>query len=207
MDAVLETTLKTRLLSQFRTSPNILALIEIVADPLQDTYDAMDFILGSLSIDEAEGEQLDMLGELIGVARPPLQETYIFTLVRLGEDQDPNYGFADDERPGGYLTTSDGLQDQSNPNDEMSDADFRYLIRQKASSYRKKMTRLNLYNYLLAFGARCKIDDDTTNVVTITMDRWDDYNEWQRNYIETRGFKPAGILVEFDENLVNGDSI
>jgi hypothetical protein len=72
----------------------------------------------------------------------------------------------------------------------MSDEDYRYLIRQKAASYRKSATREILFSYLIAFGARCKIDDDTDLKIEIDQDRYDDLDNWTRNYIETRGFKP-----------------
>ena len=207
MDAVLETTLKTRLFAQFRNSVNIQALIEILADPLQDTYDVLDFLLDHSSIDDADGVQLDTLGELIGVIRPKLQETRLFTLCRKGEVQHPDLGFSDDENPGGYLTTSQGLDSITNPGTTIPDADYRKLIRLKAESYRSKMTREVLFAYLITSGARCKIDDDTTFYVEIEPARYADLNQWTKNYITTRGFKPAGILVSFDGHLRDGDSI
>lgn len=202
-----EALFKARTFAQFRDSPHIQDLIETLSDPIQDTSNVMDFILGSLAIDDAEGEQLDFLGELIGVRRPPAQETRLFTLLRLGEVGDPGTGFADDENPGGYMTTLKGLESQANPGSEMSDEDFRFLIRQKAASYRKKATREILFLYLIAFGARCKIDDDTEFEIKIDPDTYDDFDEWTRNYIETRGFKPAGISVKILETTRHKDSI
>ena len=207
MDAVLETTLKTRLFSQFRNSVNIQALIEILADPLQDTFDVLDFLLDNSSIDDAEGEQLELLGELIGVIRPKAQETRLFTLCRKSEVQHPDLGFSDDENPGGYLTTLAGLYSATNPGTTISNAEYRKLIRQKAESYRSKMTREILFGYLIASGARCKIDDDTTFYVEIDMLRYSDLNNWTREYIKTRGFKPGGILVDFVDTTRHGDSI
>jgi hypothetical protein len=167
----------------------------------------LDFILDNSSIDDAEGEQLDFLGELIGVTRPKLQETQLFTMVRKGEIQHPDYGFKDDENPGGYLTTLLGLDSLAYPGNTISDADYRKLIRQKAESYRSKMTREILYLYLIASGARCKLDDETTLAVEIDMVRYADLNNWTREYIETRGFKPAGISVDFLDTSRHEDSI
>jgi hypothetical protein len=203
----IEALFKDRTFAQFRDSPHIQDLIETLSDPIQDASDVADFILGSLNIDDAEGEQLDFLGERIGVTRPPAQETRLFRLVRLGEVGDPGTGFADDENPGGYMTTLEGLESQTNPGAEMSDEDYRFLIRQKAASYRKKMTREILFLYLIAFGARCKIDDDTDLNVKIDMDTYDDFDEWTRNYVETRGFKPAGISVKILETTRHKDAI
>lgn len=203
-----ETVWKARLFEQFKNSPHIVALIEILSDPLQDTVDVCDFILAHNSIDDAEGEQLDFLGELIGVTRPRAQEDpdNIFTMCSLGEtgDSDNSQGFYDDTDSvitGGYMTSYEGIPDQSDPTAQMSDADFRYLIRQKAAAFRKKMTRRNLFNYLIAFGGRCKIDDDTGQTVTIDPTAYYQFDDWTKWYIENKGFKPAGISVDIQENL------
>ncbi|MBV6340978.1 DUF2612 domain-containing protein [Candidatus Magnetobacterium casense] len=206
-----ETTFLDRLFHQFDESPNITALVAILSDALQDTNDVETFILSHTGIDTAEGEQLDLLGQLIGVYRPPRQEEWVFTLCHLGETDDlwNHHGFFDDSDPtvdlGGYVTTTRGLDSISDPGN-MSDADYRKLIRQKAASYRKKMTQEILFNYLIESGARCKIDD-TTTTYTVTIDpyRYYDIDEWRMNYIVTKGFKPAGIKVEFMDNVREPD--
>jgi hypothetical protein len=193
-----EALFKARSFAFLRNSENVLALLEILADPLQDTSDAADFLLTAIDIDNSEGEQLDFLASLIGVTRPPLQETRLFTLVRLGEVSDPLRGFADDENPGGYMTTLEGLEAIDTPGD-MSDPDFRYLIKQKAAAYRSIATHETLFLYLIAFGARCKVDGSTSQVINIDMDTYNDFDEWTRNYVETRGFKPGGFTVKILE--------
>jgi hypothetical protein len=193
-----------------KDSPYINELLEILAVPLQDSVDVMEFIRTHDSIDEAEGEQLDMRGESIGVTRPRLQEYRIFTLFGAGDtsDLDNDHGFYDPlDGTGGYLQTEKGLPDQSDPDTYMNDSDYREIIRQKASSLRSKMTRLNMFNYLLAFGARCLIDDDTTYEAVIDPIEHDDYSEWQRYYIVNHGFKPAGIKVLMEGRIRNGSSI
>lgn len=201
-----ETNLKARLLSQFRNSPNIQGLLEVISDPFQDTSDALDFILDHRSIDDAEGEQLEYLASKVGVTRPPLQETRIFTLCRKGEVQDTDKGFKSDTKPGAYLGTREGLVDQSDPDAEMSDPDFRKLIRQKAAAYRSKATHEILFLYLIDFGAQCHLDEDDLEV-WIDPVRYADLNSWTKNYIETRGFKPAGITVRFIGTTRHGDSV
>lgn len=201
------TDFQARLFSQFDNSAHIQAMVEILSDALQDTVDACDYILDHSSIDTAEGELLEYLGEKIGVRRPRAQETKIFTLCRLGEVQHPDMGFSDDENPGGYLTTQEGLEDQSDPDSVMTNVDYRYLIKQKAASYRKKMTREILFEYLIAFGCQCKIEDEETLSVWIDPVRYSDFDQWTRNYIETRGFKPAGISVRFRDTSRHEDTI
>jgi hypothetical protein len=197
-----------QLLHQFKFSENIVKLIGVLGDTLQDTFDAAYYIQTAVSLDDYEGEQLEFWGELIGVSRPLAQEPKenLFTLRKRGESVDPDNktGFEDSTDSvitGGYLTTREGLPSISDPGSEMSDIDYRFLIRQKAASYRSRMTHTNLYNYLLAFGARCKIDGTVTFKSTIEQQNYYDLNNWQRNYIETRGFAPSGLTIEFDGNL------
>lgn len=201
----------SRLFYFLRNDPVTAALIDVISDPLQDTYDVCNFILTHSSIDTAEGEQLDFLGELIGIERPPAQEAKIFTLNRLGEvpDLDNNRGFFDDSDAtvdiGGYMTTSTGYE--AVDGSDMADVDYRYLIRQQAAAYRKKMTRVNLFNYLVAFGSKCLIDDEIN--MEVEIDPFDYYalNDWEKNYVLTQGFKPAGIKTAFRDNVRHEDEI
>lgn len=202
-----------RFFKQFKNSPHITSLRVIMADPSQDMSDVADYILAHLSIDTAEGIVLDMLAELVGVTRPPAQEPNIFTLRRPGEvvDPDNNTGFKDDTDPtvttGGYLGTIRGLALVSDPNQQMTDEDFRFLIRQKAASFRSKFTRENAFLYLLAFGSRCKIDDDDVLQVVFDPVNYYDLNEWEKNYVITKGFKPGGVGTRFRDNMRHGSSI
>lgn len=209
-----EQTMLDQLLHQFKYSDNILKLIGVLGDTLQDTFDACYFISTAVDLDDYEGEQLDFWGELIGVARPLAQEprANLFTLRHRGESVDPDNKTGFEDRTdavvtGGYLTTREGLASISDPGAEMSNVDYRFLIRQKAASYRSRMTHTNLYSYLLAFGSRCKIDGDTTFKSTITQQNYNDLNHWQRNNVETRGFAPGGLTIEFDGNLTDVEDI
>jgi len=232
MDAIRDTFL-SRLLHQYRHSPNIIELMDIISLCMQDTVNVCDFILSHNSIDTAEGDQLLIFGELLGVEKPLKQEDRdnLFTLRVAGEYDDPDnstgfleiYELVGESAVwfaiGGHLVTQRGLneidkitQDQENSpavytGEYISDAEYRKLIRQKAASYRKTMTRENLFVYLNAFGARCNIDDDTAYNVVINPFTYYDLNEWQKWYVIRRGFRPAGIQIKFSENLENGDSI
>jgi G3E family GTPase len=203
------TRLTEKLLAQFKNSPHITAILDIIADPMQDTIDAADFILANKDIDTAEGDQLDKLAAMIGLERPPNQEANLFTLWREGEadDEENAHGFYNStDGTGGYLPNEEGLDSVTDPGD-MSDVEFRKLIKQKASAYKTRMSRLNLYNYLIASGGRCNIDDDTTFYVEIDPFTYDEISQWRKNYIITRGFKPAGIKVIFRESTRDEDSI
>lgn len=392
---MIETTFKKRLFSQFKNSPNIQNLIEVLSDPLQDSVDASNYLLDHQSISDAEGEQLAHLASKIGVTLPSLQEKNIFTLCRKGEVQHPLKGFRnrqysenqikysedfmqpdwfkvalainpntgiyledgtemqglvadtttgvhyagsslvalsvgdvvtfsqqikageadwvflgvfvesvffnvstlewgsiagdvldkgfrllndgvveiyfafryhtattyrvspaggastyvytgngvdidllvskahvhkgyldqsiryskteatinagtildiDGARPGGFLGSKLGLIDQKNPDLNMSDIDFRKLIRQKATAYRSKANHETMFAYLLSFGAQCHVTEGDLEI-WIDPVRYADLDSWTRNYITTRGFKPAGISVRFIDTTRHGDSI
>lgn len=203
----------SRLFHFLREDPVTAALIDILSDPIQDTFDVCEYIANNQSISAADGEQLELLGELIGVKRPLAQEDHIFTIRKLGFSGDPDNktGWANDDdatvTTGGYITSSDGLYSQRSPGTEMSDTDYRYLIRQKAASYRSKMTHQVLFEYLIAFGTKCLIDDDTRFVVELDPLDYYAINGWAKNYVVTKGFKPAGIKVQFADNVRDGDTI
>jgi hypothetical protein len=194
--------------------PGVVSMIEVLADPLQDQIDVCDFILAGDTLDNSAGEQLDFYGELIGVQRPMLQEDpeNIFTLRRLGYTGDPDnstgfYNETGGDGTGGYLTSLEGINSKTSPGSTIADADYRRLIRGKAKTLRKKMTVENLFTFLLRFGARCKIDDDTAHTVIIDPADLDDLNGWERWYASTKGFKPGGISVDFQTRLRHKEPI
>lgn len=191
-----------RLFAKYRNSPNILGLMEILSSPTQDTRDVLDWLLGELSLAAASGEVLDFLGELIGVTRPPAQEEDILWLCHDWEvldDPDNRYGLAPDSLDeGGYLTGDDGVLSKTSPGSYMSDTDYRALITSKGSTYRQTATRETVYSYLVDLGARSKILE-SDKFVEFEPSNPDNVNYWLRNYIETRGFRPAGVQIRVKE--------
>ena len=186
-----------RLFAKYRHSPNILKVLEILADPTQDTRDVEDWFLSNLSIDDGEGVFLDFFGELIGIIRPPLQEPDVFWLCEdweVADDPDNHYGLATDAlTEGGYLTGDAGILHQTAPGGADDDT-YREFIRSKAATFRLKATREVLFNYLKFFGCRWKIVEGVRSVELEPCD-YDLVNYYVRNYIETLGFRPAGIQV------------
>lgn len=202
--------LKDRLYSFLQNSVNINKVIETIATAPQDTTDVMDYILAQDSLDNTEGDGLDFMGSLIGSTRPRAQEAKIFTLRREGEvDADAHlFGFHDlTDDTGGFLTTEEGLEDQGDPEALMPDDDYRKLIKQRSATLNRRATHEQMFSYLIEFGARCIVDDDTDWKLVIRQVTWSDFNNWQRNYVETRGFKPSRVSVEIEENLVHEESI
>lgn len=187
-----------RLFSKYRHSPIILKVSEILSDPLQDTNDAIDWILGHMSIDDAEGTLLDALASWIGVKRPPAQETRLFRLCRdeeVAEDPENNHGLApDDLSSGGSLSADDGCTSKSAPGTYISDAEFRLYIRAKAATFRRVATREVMYDYILQFGIRTKLVEGV-RTCEIHPSSYEDFGLAVRYHIEHRGFRPAGIRV------------
>lgn len=196
-----KSTWESRNFSKYRESPNVLGTIELMSDPLQSTEDVLDYILSHRSIDDAEGELLDFLGEMIGVKRPPAQESddnlLWFCLPEdYADDLDGSMSLAPvDLSTGGYMTGHDGILSVTDPGSYVDDVEYRALIRTKAASFRKKADRETVYSYLLEFGVRCKIIE-SHRFVEFEPHSYDKLNYWVRNYIEERGFRPAGIQVK-----------
>lgn len=148
-----------RLFSVFVDSPNVQNLAETLAGPMDDTFEAIQYYLDHTDIDDCEGVLLDFRGWLIGVRRPPLQESNVFTLCNIDDvDYDNRHGFyCSSDGTGGYMTSSEGLVNVSDQTADMGDDEYRTLIKTKAAAFRKKATDANLFLHLLAFSARCEI--------------------------------------------------
>lgn len=186
------------LFAKYSRSPNVLGVFEILASPLQDTSDAIDYILDHLSIGDAEGVILDAKAGWIGVTRPLAQEENIFQLFskyELADDPENRYGLApSDLSSGGYLTSKTGCPSKSSPGALMGDDDFRLFIRAKAATFRKLATPEVMYNYVLQFGIRAKITEGVREC-EIEPSSYRDMSMFIRYHIEHRGFLPAGIYT------------
>jgi len=190
-----------RLFAVFRESPNVLGVAEVLSEPMDDTYAAMLYYLTHTDLDDREGVLLDWCGWLIGVSRPLAQEPdeNLFWLCALDEvDIAPETrGFSTlAQTEGGYMTGLAGCTSITEPRTYMGDDDYRYLIKTKASTFRKKATLANLFTYLQRFGMRCTIDEEVFEM-TFTPESFDDAPYWKRYYTTDKGFRPAGIQIKF----------
>jgi hypothetical protein len=84
------------LLDQFKGRPRILALLLSYLDPVQELEDAIWDVLTRRLIQNAEGEQLDFLGNLVGQPRLALEDAeyriYLIARIRINR----SHGHADD---------------------------------------------------------------------------------------------------------------
>jgi hypothetical protein len=199
-----------RLFAKYRHSPNILKVFEILSSPMQDTGDAIDYILEHLSIDDAEGPILDAMASWIGVTRPPEQEEDIFWLCRdedVADDPDNHHGLATDAlTEGGYLTGDAGCPSKTDPGSYLSDEEFRPYIRKKAATFRKKATREIMYDYILLFGVRSKLIEGTRSV-EIEPSSYDDINYLIRYHLTNLGYRPAGVDVTIKQQTESDSEV
>ena len=190
----------------FKDSPNILALFKMLAVPIQDRVNVAEYLLSMPDIDTKTGAHLDQVGTKINVRRPLAQvrEDHLFTLY--DEDESGDYWddyttFSEEDEPqlGGYMVDENGLD--TGDGTYMSDADYRVLLKQKAKLLREKMTDKNLIEYFLVFGAPIDIDETGLLTVGVIPNNGSDLAQWERWYIENKGFKPAGIRVYIDPTV------
>ena len=190
--------IRDRLFAKYRHSPNILKVFEILSDPLQDTNDAVDWILDHLSIDDAGGEMLDAMAGWIGVKRPPAQEPDMFRLYRdeeVADDIDNHHGLATDGMTeGGYLSADDGCLSRVAPGTYASDDEFRKYVRAKASTFRTVATPDAMFEYIMQFSVRPKFAEGV-RLCEIEPSSYDNLDLSVRYHIENRGFNPCGIQV------------
>lgn len=205
--------LKEKLHSKYRYAVEINKILDIISVPMQDMVDILLRMISKKTISEKSGDDLDKAASRIGVKRPYAQEPqeHLFALVEEGEVDNGDFynGFSDENDPesGGYLADEIGLPLIADPSQKMDDVKFRALIEQKAASLRKGATITNLFNYLLAFGTRCNVnDDEKLHLEYDPLDYYavDNFYKW---YIINKGFKPAGISTEFRANMRNGELI
>jgi hypothetical protein len=196
--------------AKYRNSPIILKVLEIISVPIQDSSDAIDYFLDHLSIDDAEGPILDALASWIGVDRPLAQEQNIFWLRRredvLGDPLNQHGLTRRGNSDGGYLTTRQGCSSKQYPGTYASDAEFRLYIRAKASTFRTKAVRDAVYTYVLQFGVRCKIAEDT-RAFEIEPSSYDDLNYAIRYHILNRGYRPSKIDVSLKRQTESDSEI
>ena len=196
----------------FKNSPNILALLEIIADPIQDVDDVVTYLNTQTDVDTAEGVHLDALGDLIGVPRPLAQEECYLKFVsksEMGDDLEHKHGWQDNSASdpvGGYWQSKiDGLVSQTDLNSMMSDTDYRRLIKTRISAFRIKSTHENIFLWLLNMGARCLITKPAVCQTKFETTVPGAFSFWECWYILDKGLETAGISKEFDAFQLEND--
>ena len=192
----------SKLKTIYEDSPNTLALLKMLSVPIQDRVNVAAYLRGQIDIDTKEGVMLEQVGSKIGVKKPLAQvaESNLFTLYddfEADEDWNDSTGFGEEgeDELGGFFVDEDGLD--VGDNSTMSDTDYRVLLKQKAALFRSIMNDENLYAYMLVFGAPSVITEGVLTV-DVVPNNDGDLRQWERWYIENKGFKPAGIKLNIE---------
>lgn len=184
--------LKSRLLFQFKNSPNINALFESICERFQDTDDILQLLLTERSLDDATGYWLDLIGAIVGVPRNNIPAEDIFTFKADGEADDTTKGFFSAPSDGGRIQSYQGLT----TSEPLDDASYRKQIRAKAIANFSSGTLIDIYKYIYdGFGIETSITDENTGEVVIIL--LSGYLSQQERYaIMESGPVSAGIRVE-----------
>ena len=181
-----------------------MALIKMLSIPIQDRINACDYILSQTDIDTKEGKSLDHVGSVLGINRPYAQvpDEHLFTLydedkIPLDDELYTCMGEEGEPELGGYLVDEDGLD--TGDGAMMSDENYRVLLKQKAALICAKMTDIALYEYMLVYGASSDVDSSNTLHVKIQPENDSDLTQWERWYVQNKGFKPAGVRIELQD--------
>ncbi len=89
------TTAQTRILDQFKDRPKMLAMLEAIFDRVDNIEDVLIYLRDYRGLETAEGVWLDIIGDIVGIERPPLEQGYatIFAFKDTEDDlDDPHKG-------------------------------------------------------------------------------------------------------------------
>ena len=104
---LLTETIMSRLLDQFRDCPNWNTFLGVIADDAEELIDTSVDIATRSWRSTAEGWWLDRVGEIVGILRPPEEETdNIFTVTENGDTaQDAVHGWGEvgETTTGGFV--------------------------------------------------------------------------------------------------------
>lgn len=85
-----------RLLTQFKDQANIEALIQVYTDEMQEIEDVLFELRDNRSLDTAEGDQLDVLGAIVGQDRGGRSDADYLNYIILKIAQNTSRGTAED---------------------------------------------------------------------------------------------------------------
>jgi hypothetical protein len=188
-------TAKSRILSQFSDSQRFQELLEVLLGPIDD----LELVIGQLEtllcLETSEGIWLDVLGEIVGVARPNLvvPPELLFTYKDIGAPDNPLQGFGGIP-PGTTFGLYDSLYglEQDIP---AEDPQYRDLIRAKAASTFSSPSLPSIYQFIRStFNVECHLTEPYAGKVDVTIDTY--LSSKDRADLVNNAPVAAGIAIE-----------
>ena len=168
--------MKARTLNQFKVSARLLEMLDAINNRFDDSDAVLDYLLYYRFLDTAVGVWLDIIGKILGLARPFQERDDIFTYKSIGDPDDSTLAYGDTAGSTGGVWTS--LQGAST-GDLVDDDTYRALLKAKIFAANAKPTIPNIYLFIKqAF-------NDTESIVTSPA--------------------PGEIEVELVTSLTNGE--
>lgn len=196
---ILKDTILKRLLDQFRDCPNWNTYLELLGDDAEDDLIDTSVDISTRSwLDTAEGWWLDRVGEIIGLLRPPEEETdNIFTVTEAGDSsQDVLHGWGEVGEPttGGFVWDLFGITTGV----PASDSTYRDYIDAKIFATNSDASIPGIARWMMnSFGLAVTVTRTGTRRFTVTLPA-SGYDLRQRRYMELLCPAVAGVDVLFD---------
>jgi hypothetical protein len=200
----------TRLLSQYAESPNLKDVLTIYLEELGEARDVILDVWCERWIDNADGVQLDVLGDIVGQPRAVVDDAIIY----FGFDGDITAaGFGE----GRWIRVNEALL----PTKNLEDPEYRQYIKAKAKTNNSSATRQDikdlievstgLISYVGGSGAVADIilQNPTTADIALITSSWQDSIGQMRyfvtlplgvgsNYLQFDGEAPFGFAGDLD---------
>jgi len=190
-----------RLVQQFKGRENLEKVLTALYAPLLETQACIEALRDDRWLDNATGVWLDIIGDIVGIARPYVElgidVTFAYKVDPEGEE-DPEKGFitdpfSHDPSPGGHYQSADGLADGTG--DLLDDENYRQMIIAKTMANNRDGTIPDLYTYLvIGYGMDPVIDVPRPGQVRITTDI--PLTQGQRATIRRDSPRLAGVNVD-----------
>ena len=190
MNCIEPTQLKTdRLISQYRNSPILRAFIQVYKDEILECRDALNKLAIVFCVEKAEGDWLDLLGDIVGVSR--WVPGGLFS-EHFGFDTVPNSLPFNEGR---WLSLNEA---ETGPR-KMIDEEYRFAIRaQIARNYYDGTINSTIKVFSLIFNARVKVEDLSNDYRVIV---YKEFTDIETAFISTTEIIPT--VAGFSLNLVS----
>tara|TARA_R110000803_G_scaffold13482_1_gene37854 strand:- start:5209 stop:5925 length:717 start_codon:yes stop_codon:yes gene_type:complete len=161
---------KARLLQQFKSSTNLIALIDALIEGQGELETVLDQLLTQRSVETAIGLQLDIIGEIVGQPRSILDTTGLEFFGYAGAAGDiDGYGTITDSTLGARYR---GASEETGVFRELGDTEYRIFIKAKIFKNVKNVTIPDLQDaivYMLGEGSVVSVLEEYPAKANLTI--------------------------------------